>query len=67
MATYYIATDACACDIDAESLDAAAAGFAADEGIRGIATVDDLAAYFERVGGWITISDADGATLVEVE
>jgi hypothetical protein len=70
MTTYRICTDATdATDdtIDAVSVDAAAAEFAADEEIRGVRTAAELAAYIERVGGWLEITDEAGAVLAEVQ
>lgn len=67
MRTYSIHTDACSQDIEAASLDVAAAEFAADEGIRNVRTAADLARHIERVGGWLTIADESGEALVEVK
>lgn len=58
--TFTITTDSGAEAIDASDADKAAASFAAGEGLRGIATADDLCRYVERAGGYGIMTGPDG-------
>lgn len=66
MTTYHISTDACSCDIEAETADEAAREFAADEGIKGIETAADLEAHIEEVGGFGFMEDESGRTYFRI-
>jgi hypothetical protein len=56
MTTYKISTDACSTEIAAESMDAAAAEFAASEGIKA-GSARELAAAIRKIdGAWLYIT-----------
>ena len=66
MASYYISTDSCSVEIDAENADAAACEFAQDEGIKGVASAADLQTYLERVGGYGFMETEDGEMIFRI-
>jgi hypothetical protein len=62
MTTYTIKTDACSTEIDASTMDAAAAEFAAGEGLRGIDSAQALLDHYDRIGdgAWAWIEGPEG-------
>ena len=63
MTRYTIRTDAVLCEVEAESIDAAAAQFARDEGLSG-GTVDEVFRSIAEIDGawmWIEGDSPDGA------
>ena len=60
--TYTIRTDALLTEIDADTMDAAAASFAASEGLRDVATVGDLLSRYDHIGdgAWVWIEGPEG-------
>lgn len=71
MPTYRFTTDAGEQEIEAADADAAAAVYAADDGIRKVKTAEDLRAYIDRVGGYgvmcQTFSDGSYRVIWQVE
>jgi hypothetical protein len=66
MPRYRFASDAVMLRVYADSADEAARAFAATQRIRGIDTMADLLAYFEGVGGLLTVEDDAGVIVARV-